>query len=107
MPGKICPVCHQPVSDADYFCPNCGKKLKEAPPLTTVMAQIKVYAVSLFLPPFGLWYAYKYLKEKDPLARKIGMIAVALTVVSSIATIWITKSAINSATRSINQYNIY
>jgi uncharacterized membrane protein YqaE (UPF0057 family) len=101
----ICPSCKSTVSVDAYFCPNCGKQLKDKPPATTLSKQIIIYSVSLFLPPFGLWYAWKYLKYGDYKSRKIGIIAVILTIISILITIWLTEGFISSATQSLNEIN--
>jgi hypothetical protein len=69
----------------------------------TIPKQIWVYFVSLFLPPFGLWYAWKYLKEGDYESRKIGIIAIILTIISVIITIWLSIDIINSVFKSLNE----
>jgi uncharacterized membrane protein YvbJ len=85
----ICPQCHLPVSLDDYFCPNCGKNLREKPPSTTWLTQLGLYALSFFLPPLGLWPAVKYLKSADPKAKKIGWVIVVITVIAIIISIWL------------------
>lgn len=82
----ICPKCHQPVAFDDYFCPNCGTKLKVAPPATTLSKQIEVYLISLLLPPLGLFPAVNYLRQSDQKSKKIGYIAIAITIFSIIVT---------------------
>ena len=84
----LCSVCHQPVLAEQYFCANCGNSLKEKPVPISLASQIGIYALSLLLPPLGLWPGIKYLAKKSPEAKKVGAIAVALTVLSSIVMIW-------------------
>ena len=85
----ICPSCHQPIKPEYYFCPNCGANLKEKTAPISVWAQIGIYALSIFLPPLGLWPGIKYIMKKDKQAKTVGIIAVALTLVSSLITIWL------------------
>jgi len=100
-----CPLCKSAVSAAAFFCPNCGKQLKDKPPSATISKQIVIYLVSLFLPPFGLWYTWKYLKYGDYESRKIGLIAAVLTIISLLITIWLTGGFINSIFQSLNEIN--
>ena len=100
-----CPFCHTAISAADYFCPNCGKKLKDKPPATTISKQIIVYLVSLLLPPFGIVYAWRYLKQADGKSQKIGIAAVVLTVIALALTIWATKLMIDSINQQLNSFN--
>lgn len=99
----ICPQCHQPVSPSFYYCPNCGKKLSDPPLSTSGFTQTWIYAVSILLPPLGLWPAVKYIKNPDPGAKQIGWIAVVLTVISTGLTLWLTFAFLNSYINSISQ----
>jgi amino acid transporter len=91
-----CSVCHQPILLEAYFCPNCGNPLKPKPPSTTWWTQLGIYALSLFLPPLGLWPAVKYLRSSDEIAKRVGWIAVALTVISIVIAIWLTEALIQN-----------
>ena len=75
----------------DIFCPACGKKLKRSDLSTGIQKQIGVYLLSFFLPPFGLFPAIKYLRQADSKSKKIGVIALVLTVISILITISLTK----------------
>jgi len=86
--ADVCPICHQAVSAEYYFCPNCGNNLKEKPMAISALMQIGLYALAIFLPPLGLWPGIKYVMKASPQARRVGMITIALTLVSTILTIW-------------------
>ena len=100
MEPKYCPVCHLQVQDNYYFCPNCGKNLKE-PPLT-LTKEIGIYALSLFLPPLGLWPGIKYFSSANPKLKKVGIIAIVLTIISSFITIWLTIVTMNTVMQGAN-----
>jgi len=78
----MCSVCNQSIQVIWNFCPNCGNTLRAKPLSTSLMRQLVIYAISFFLPPFGLGYAFKYLKQKDNKVRIVGVIAIILTVIS-------------------------
>jgi len=44
--------------------------------------KIKIYFVSFFLTPLGLYWFFKYLKSEVPDERKQGYLALAITVAS-------------------------
>jgi amino acid transporter len=69
---------------------------------TTITRQIVIYLVSFFLPPFGLGWAFKYIRSDDEKAKKIGWIAVILTIVSLLLTFWVSKAFMDKITQSIN-----
>jgi len=102
-----CEECGREMSDEALACPSCGKPQKNKPLSTSLSEQMKVYSVSLFLPPFGLWYVYKYLKQKDKKSKRIGIVALILTIISTIGTIWFAKGFMNSVNQAVNTMNIY
>ncbi|MDE2019083.1 MAG: zinc ribbon domain-containing protein [Patescibacteria group bacterium] len=101
-----CPQCHQPIRPEWYFCANCGKDLKAKPRPVGVWMQIGIYALSIFLPPLGYWPGIRYFREDNPKAQQIGMIAILLTTISMVATVWIgyvwLQGYINAMNQSLN-----
>lgn len=89
---ELCPVCHRVVVPTDYFCPNCGKAIRQAPPSVTSTAQALLYLGSVFLPPMGLWWGYKYFRQPDRKSKIIGVVSAVLTIISLIVT---TKLAVD------------
>lgn len=105
MSSMICPQCHQEVADSWYFCANCGKSLRVAPPATDMGRQIYVYLVSLFLPPFGLWHVWKYLIRPDRKSKMIGLVALVLTVIAVYVLIRFTQATSDAVYKQINTIN--
>lgn len=107
-PQQNCQYCTKLISASDYFCPSCGKKLKDKPQSTTAGRQIFVYLLSFFLPPLGLWPGIKYLKQQDDKSRMIGFIALALTVISIALTVWFTIGFMDQFNKQLNSsLNLY
>jgi hypothetical protein len=103
--AAVCPQCHQAILPTYYFCPNCGKKLNEAPLSTSPMAQTGLYAFSIILPlicylAIGYWKGIKYMESRDAKAKQIGIIAFVLLLLSSAITFWISISWIQSTISS-------
>lgn len=97
-----CSVCHQPIKPTDFFCAQCGKKIKDPPVSTTVSKQIGIYATSVLLPPLGFWPGVHYLMQNDQKAKTIGLIAIILSIISTFASIWIGIGVMNSISKTIN-----
>ncbi len=97
-----CPYCGAKTVPEAYFCQACGKKLRDKLPPGSVLAQIKLYLVSFFVPPVGLWRGYPYLKQKDSKLKLIGIAAIALTVISLALLILFTIQTVNSVNQQIN-----
>ncbi len=103
-----CIYCKGNISPSDYFCPNCGEKIKEKSLSTTIGRQLLVYLLSVFLPPLGIWPAIKYLRQQDKKSKKIGLTALFLTIASIVITSWLTINFINSFREELNnQLNLY
>ena len=98
-----CPVCHISIPTSFFFCPNCGAPLRPTPPVVTLKQQISAYSVALFLPPFGLWYVWKYIRSSDPKTKKIGIVALVITVIAIIVAVWTTIAITNSLNQAVNQ----
>ena len=99
---SLCPSCHNTIIAEDYFCPHCGKKLKDKPLATSAGKQTIVYLVSVLLPPFGLPWAFRYLKQGDEKSKIIGYIVIGLTVLSLLVNVWLCIGFINGITKDMN-----
>jgi uncharacterized membrane protein YqaE (UPF0057 family) len=103
---KLCLFCHFPVAETYYFCPNCGKNLKAPPVSTTIFKQIGIYALSIFLPPLGLWPGIKYLRQNSQRAKTVGLVAIILTIISTIITVWLAIGMFNQVGQSLMNQGI-
>ncbi len=77
-----CPKCHIAVRPTDYFCYNCGNNLKPAPPSVLLVDQLALYTKSLLLPPFGILWAVKYLRQDSSKSKTVGIVAIVITLTS-------------------------
>jgi hypothetical protein len=100
---QFCQTCHQPVQENFYFCPNCGKNLKPSPPSTSISDQILLYLKSLLLPPMGIIWGFRYLRQSDTKSKVIGLIAISVTIIEIIWLIQTTVYTINTVNQQINQ----
>ncbi|MEK7481977.1 MAG: zinc ribbon domain-containing protein [Patescibacteria group bacterium] len=98
----LCPSCRAVLPASAYFCLQCGAKLKEPPISTSASKQALIYFISFFLAPFGIGYVFKYLKQSDHKARKIGIVALILTILAVALMIWTTKEFMSSYYNSLN-----
>ncbi|OGH18488.1 MAG: hypothetical protein A3F31_02145 [Candidatus Levybacteria bacterium RIFCSPHIGHO2_12_FULL_38_12] len=97
-----CSFCQSQVLDTFYFCPFCGKVLKDKPLSTTFLKQAGVYAFAFFFPPFGIIPAFKYLKQNSEQARIVGLITVLITVFSLLFAVWLSSEFIEIVSTTIN-----
>jgi len=102
-----CEECGREISNEALTCPNCGKPQKNHVLSASLSKQMRIYSISLFLPPFGLWYVWKYLKQKDSKSKKIAITALILTIISTVVTIWFTRRLSSSINQTLNSINIY
>jgi uncharacterized OB-fold protein len=99
---RFCPHCGAGVTPDAIFCSHCGKPLEEPKLSTSIGKQILIYSVSLFLPPFGLAWTFKYFRQQNKTARTIGLVSLLLTIIGIIGTIWIMMGFINNVNSSLN-----
>jgi RNA polymerase subunit RPABC4/transcription elongation factor Spt4 len=103
-----CSNCHQPIELADYFCPNCGKKIRSRSLSTSWGSLTILFLKTVLLPPLGLWWGYRYLRQPDTRSKIAGLVTIAITVAE---TVWLTVAtidAVNQAQQQINQQiNLY
>ena|SRR3989338_1487474 len=103
-----CPICKADINSGFYFCPNCGKKIKDKPLSTTIAKQIIYFLVSAMLPPVGLWWAVKYLRQTDAVSKKIGIAIIVITVIATAVTLKLAIDTMNTVNDSVSkQLNIY
>lgn len=100
--NTACKVCRQPIQISWNFCPNCGNTLRERPLSTSFGKQLLIYSISFFLPPFGLGYAFKYLKQDNPRSKIVGVIAILLTILSIAGIIIAFKSFMDYYSKILN-----
>ena len=102
-----CKYCYFNVTANNFFCPNCGKEVKARPLDTGIGKQIGIYSLSVLLPPLGLWPGIKYLRSADTKAKKVGIVAILLTIIATIITFWTFFAFLNIAKRQLEtQVNI-
>lgn len=97
-----CTNCNAQILDNYYFCPNCGKKIKEPPFKFSNHQAVKIILLSILVPPFGIFPSIKYLLVTDMKAKIVGAVGIVLNIVIlTLATIYLIKS-INQTMDQIN-----
>ncbi len=96
-----CSFCHQPIQPTFFFCPNCGKEAKPKPLNISALTQLGIYALSLLLPPLGLWPGMKYLREPNQSSKLVGIIAILLTIISLIVTFYLAAQLANTVNQQV------
>lgn len=79
MDETLCSNCRATIQAIWFFCPNCGKVLKEKPISVSIGKQILVYVVSFFFAPLGLMWGVKYVRNSNTKTKIIGLISIILT----------------------------
>lgn len=101
--ATTCRYCKKPAWDSYFFCPNCGKKLKEPPFVFSWLKTIGVILESLLLPPLGIFPGVKYLRIKNNTARIVGLIAIIITIIMTLVLIILLRTYLNSVSQTYNQ----
>lgn len=92
-----CKNCKNLINSDWFFCPYCGKKLREKPANTGVWSQLGLYLLSILLPPLNLGMAIRYIRDSQPKAKLIGWISVILMLTTLILVSWWTLDKVNKA----------
>lgn len=102
-----CPDCHFKLNGNEYFCPNCGKKLKDKTLSTTLTKQLQVYVLSFFLAPLGFWWTYKYLKQTDKTSKIVGLACFIITTMALVIGYKLIVDSLATITNQINGLNSF
>lgn len=102
---SICKECKFATLDSYYFCPNCGKKLKEPPFKFSWGKTITIIFGAVLFPPFGLIPGIKYLLKDDTKAQIIGVVTIALTFIITGVLIIYSMNLLKQLTSSFQQIN--
>lgn len=99
---SLCSRCHVQVLAKDYFCFNCGNNLRPKPLSTSISTQIVYYVGSIVLPPMGVIWGIKYLRERNLKAKIVGLICIPLTVLVLAVAVNLAITLINTVNSQIN-----
>jgi len=102
LPNPICKKCQSVVGDNFYFCPNCGKKLKEPPFKFSLSNTVGNTLVSILLPPLGFLPGIKHLLMHDQKAKILGLLYITLTIIATVITIKIMVDYFNNLNKMLN-----
>lgn len=98
-----CPRCHIEVKETDFFCFNCGKNLKPKPVSTEIGTLFLYYLGTILLPPLGLFWGIRYLRNPDRRSKLHGLILIAITSVEVLfLSVW-SVNFINGINTTVNQ----
>ena len=103
--NQTCKHCKAGVLENFYFCPNCGKKIKEPPFKFSWGKTIAILLESVLIPPFGLIPGIRYFLKDDHKAQVIGMVAIGLTIISMIVGIMFTINLFKGTMKTYNDIN--
>jgi hypothetical protein len=99
----LCPACHVVVRPGDYFCFNCGKNLHPAPPSMSFGTLLSFIAGSIFLPPMGVIWGFRYIKNQDSKAKMFGVSLILITIIELLILVDVTVKAYNTINDQIQQ----
>ena len=91
-----CPECKNKIDEKVFYCPICGKKIKEKPAAMDFWHLAWLFGLSALLPPLNLGLSMKYIKSPDPNAKKMGWLSLGvMTVAILVGFAWAIKWAQN------------
>lgn len=75
----MCKSCQNPVSPTYFFCPYCGRKLRQPPLSTSVGKQIGIYLLAVFFPFFSIIPGIRYIRQSDSISKSVGIVTLLLS----------------------------
>jgi uncharacterized membrane protein YvbJ len=101
-----CPHCNKEIDLTDKFCPNCGNKLPEKDLPFSTGQKLKIYMVSVFLAPFGLYWFFKFFKNENIEKRKVAYNALYISIVMIIVIFIINSYFVKTLRTYVDSYNL-
>lgn len=101
-----CPECKYQIDNQWYYCPNCGKILKDKLVSVPLLKQVFIYLISFFLAPFGLAWGIKYIRNKNAKVKIVGIISIVLTVISICLLFVVYKYFMDQYANLLNNLNV-
>ena len=92
---NTCKFCKSAIQESFYFCPNCGKKIKEPPFKFSLGKSITIIVAAFLIPPFGIIPGIKYFLKDDRRAQFVGLVTIAVTIIATGLFIVVTARVIN------------
>lgn len=84
----VCKFCQNPISQTYFFCPYCGKKLRQPPLSTSGGKQIGIYLVAVFFPIFSIVPGIRYINQADSKSKTVGIVTLLLTGISLLLNVY-------------------
>jgi hypothetical protein len=99
---NVCPICHLSVRPTDYFCSNCGRNLRPSPLSTALTVQTMLYIKSILLPPMGIIWGIRYLRQPDIKSKIVGIVSIVITITLLLLMIKWTINLIDTVNDAVN-----
>jgi hypothetical protein len=98
-----CPFCNKTIDATAYFCPLCGKKVREKPVSTSFWPVAGLMISSILLPPLNLVWTARYLKSSEPKTKRIGIISLIITLIALVVGIWLAVVFAQNVNEQVNK----
>ena len=97
-----CPTCHTTVRITDYFCFNCGANLHPKPVSLSAVNLIPLFLGTVLLPPMGIVWGIRYIREKSSASKVVGFLAIIITIIILIIGVQVIINVINTVNNQVN-----
>lgn len=102
---ETCPFCGHGIEAKDIFCSKCGKELPKVNTPLSLNQKIKIYAVDVFLAPFGLYWFFKYFRNEEKTKRKVAFNSLYITLVMIVFIVLINYFFLKSVNTYIGRFD--
>ena len=96
-----CPNCKNQIDPNVFYCPICGKKIKEPPVSTGFWPILGLFLFCILLPPLNIPLSFKYLRAADTKAKTLGWISLFVMAAALAVITVITINVVNEVNRQV------
>ena len=94
--NTFCRYCQKEIPEDSYFCPVCGKKLREKEEKISLIKEIFIYIICFIFVPFGMHWFFKYVRSADGTKKRVAFMSLVITLIAVATTVSVTYNYIQS-----------
>ena len=98
-----CPNCKNQIDSNVFYCPICGKKVKEKSVGTGFWPMAGLFALCIVLPPLNIPLSFRYIRSTDPRVKTLGWVSIGIMVLSLIIITLATINIVNEVNRQVEE----
>lgn len=87
--NPVCKSCQNLISTTYFFCPYCGKKLKEPLLATSFGRQLGMYFTAVFFPIIAIAPGLRYINQREEKSKAVGTIILLIAGITLMVEVYL------------------